>query len=143
MGDLYAFYTALMLQSAQPYPGDLRPLDPDKCFDEKRFLMYLVSDTEYIILDHQNGTDLTISVESLHNPDFMPALWYAQARASELGMNPDACLLEERYLDSMDDVQAGAVKILLENNECRAWGEDIASSPLDRFEVCVGKFEIE
>ncbi|KAJ6599947.1 hypothetical protein DFH09DRAFT_1303300 [Mycena vulgaris] len=69
---------ALMLQSAQPYPGDSHLISPDECFDGRRFLMYPISDNEYLIMDNQRDTENTISVESLHNPDFMPALWYAQ-----------------------------------------------------------------
>ncbi|KAJ7465210.1 hypothetical protein FB451DRAFT_1488751 [Mycena latifolia] len=35
IGDLYVFYTAMMLQAAQPYPGDLKPCGPEEGFNKK------------------------------------------------------------------------------------------------------------
>jgi hypothetical protein len=45
----------------------------DACFDKKRFLMYLISDNEYLIIDHEHDSkERTIDAELLHNPEFMP-----------------------------------------------------------------------
>ncbi|KAJ7679924.1 hypothetical protein B0H17DRAFT_1136562 [Mycena rosella] len=124
-----------MLQSAQPYPGDVNPQDPEGQFEEKRFFLYLISDTEYLIMDHERDTELTISAELLHKPDFMPALWYAQMCASELGLNPDDALEKECYLEEMGDVEAGAVKIMLEHQYFDDFKDDLNTAPLDIYEA--------
>ncbi|KAF8131294.1 hypothetical protein K438DRAFT_1999045 [Mycena galopus ATCC 62051] len=114
IGDIYAMYTELMLQSAQPYPGDERFVSPEECWSERRFWMYRISDTEYIVEDHSHNEGLVLNAELLRNPDFMPALWYAQTRAAYLGLDSESALAEPRYLEEIGDVPAGAVQVLLE-----------------------------
>ncbi|KAJ7078275.1 hypothetical protein B0H15DRAFT_750337, partial [Mycena belliarum] len=97
IGDIYAFNAAWMLQAAQPYPEDTWS-ESQGSFEEGRFLLYSVSDNDYIILDSQRDTELTIPKEFLRNPDFMPALWYAQEILEEKGLDPNDALSVERYL---------------------------------------------
>ncbi|KAJ7318613.1 hypothetical protein DFH08DRAFT_714632 [Mycena albidolilacea] len=106
-----------MLQAAQPYPGDTNSPPLEDNFAEKRFLMYLISDKEYVIADRENIgiDDLTIRIELLHQEDFQPALWYAQTRAEKLGIEWNEGCTEERYLEPIGDVEAGVVQLLLES----------------------------
>ncbi|KAJ7699210.1 hypothetical protein B0H17DRAFT_1196303 [Mycena rosella] len=116
IGDIYAFHATLMLQSAQPYPGDASPCNPEEGFNEQQFLLYSVFDTEYVIMDQERTSDITISKECLRNPDFMPALWYAQTLAEELGLDPHHCVQEGQYLEEQGDVELNVVKIKMESN---------------------------
>jgi hypothetical protein len=92
IGDIYAMHVELMLQNAQPYPGDNLLPDAEGLASEKRFLVYLFSDTEYIVSDSAHLEGIVLSAELLRDADFMPALWYAQMRAEELGLNSDETL---------------------------------------------------
>jgi hypothetical protein len=133
VGDIYAFYAGMMLQAAQPYPGDPQPCGTDDCFNETRFLMYLISDNEYCIMDSEHIESLTIEANLLHDPVFMPVLWYAQACAKEAGLDPDEVLFEMRYLEEIGDVPSGAVQLLLEQYH---WSDESDPVPAERFEVC-------
>jgi hypothetical protein len=121
-----------MLQAAQPFPGDSRSPDDDECFGEERFYLYSVSDTEYCIMNQESEDSLTIEKELLNNPDFMPALWYAQMRMHALGLDPEEALNEERYLNEIGDVPSGAVELMLRQHP---WDESSDAVPLDRFEI--------
>ena len=114
-GDLYAFYAALMLQAAQPYPGD-SPSSTEDNFEEKRFLLYLISDHEYVIMDSERDEQLTLEVHLLHNPDFMPALWYAQTLADNMGLDENTAMVN-RYLEEIGDAQANALQIIFDLQE--------------------------
>ncbi|KAJ7465209.1 hypothetical protein FB451DRAFT_1402919 [Mycena latifolia] len=65
-------------------------------------------------MDNETDDELTVSTESLHNPEFMPALWYAQMRSSQLGLDPEEALKEARYLEEIGNAEVGVVKIMLE-----------------------------
>ncbi|KAJ7652586.1 hypothetical protein B0H17DRAFT_1147330 [Mycena rosella] len=67
-------------------------------------------------MDQERTSDITISKECLRNPDFMPALWYAQTLAEELGLDPHDCVQEGRYLEEQGDVELKVVKIKMESN---------------------------
>jgi hypothetical protein len=101
-----------MLQAAQPYPGDPATCIPE-AFDDQRFYIYLISDSEYIVMDSEHVEGITWNIELMHNPGFLPALWYAQARAEQLGLDADEAYDEARYLEEMGDVQAEATQFLL------------------------------
>lgn len=107
-----------MLQSAQPYPGD--ESIGDDGFSEGHFFLYTVSDTEYVLMDHQRDEELTILIESLYNPDFMPALWYPQVCSEAMGLDPEYISVDECYLEEMGDVEVSAVKLLLDQYLCQS-----------------------
>jgi hypothetical protein len=95
--------------------------------------MYLISDNEYCIMDSEHIESLTIEANLLHDPVFMPVLWYAQACAKEAGLDPDEVLFEMRYLEEIGDVPSGAVQLLLEQYH---WSDESDPVPAERFEVC-------
>ncbi|KAJ7120111.1 hypothetical protein C8R44DRAFT_736964 [Mycena epipterygia] len=132
IGDLYTFYASLLLQEAQPYPGDVNPVEPGDGFDSKRFLMYLISDDEYIVMDNESDFELTLSSSLLHDESFKPALWYAQARCFAVGLDAEAPLGESRFQEEIGDAQSCAVKIMLEHREVLR-GYETAGT--DRYEV--------
>ncbi|KAJ6551483.1 hypothetical protein B0H19DRAFT_1296911 [Mycena capillaripes] len=130
--DLYTFYTALALQAAQPYPEDVNPCGEDENFKEKHFLLYLVSDNQYVVMDSACDEESHLEVKLLHDPDFKPALWYAQTRMKSLGMNPDSASREEHFQAEMGDIQVEVVELLLKRHE---WDESkYGPLPADRFE---------
>jgi hypothetical protein len=134
IGDLYALHAALMLQAAQPYLGDHSTYNPDEPFDDQRFLIYLISDSEYIVMDSEHDEGITLKVELMHNEGFLPALWYAQARSELLGLDMDEAYSEGHYLEEMGDVQAEATHFLLGQYY---WQEGEDPAPSDKFEVDV------
>ncbi|KAJ7214744.1 hypothetical protein C8J57DRAFT_949589, partial [Mycena rebaudengoi] len=74
IGDLPAKYAEVILQMAQPYPGD------KSSQIEKRFLIYRTSDTEHVIMDNSTGEDVLIPSGFLENPLFTLGGWYAEKR---------------------------------------------------------------
>jgi hypothetical protein len=90
IGDLYAFYLELMVQGAQPYPGDPNWHTSEECFDEKRFLSYWISETQYIVMDSELDEDHTLEAAWLKDPEFMPVcgtLEYAPERLDSVQLN--------------------------------------------------------
>ncbi|KAJ7648829.1 hypothetical protein B0H17DRAFT_1215537 [Mycena rosella] len=134
IGDIYTFNAALMLQAAQPYPGDASPCEPDDAFKEERFLLYSVSEDDYIIMDRQRDSELTINKEFLRNPDFMPALWYAQEILEGMGLDSHDTVSVERYLEELGDIEVSVVKIKLEQYYIKGSGVEPAAV-LDVFEI--------
>ncbi|KAJ7681487.1 hypothetical protein B0H17DRAFT_1205763 [Mycena rosella] len=134
IGNIYAFKAALMLQAVQPYPGDASPCEPDDAFEEERFLLYSVSDNNYIIMDRQRDSELTINKEFLRNSDFMPALWYAQEILEGMGLDSHDAVSVERYLEELGDIEVSVVKIKLEQYYIKGSGVEPAAA-LDVFEV--------
>ncbi|KAJ7499920.1 hypothetical protein FB451DRAFT_1016643, partial [Mycena latifolia] len=74
IGDLLAKYAEVVLQMAQPFPGD------NESQVEKRFMIYSISETEHLIMDNATSEDTVISTEYLRDPEFMIGLWYAGQR---------------------------------------------------------------
>jgi hypothetical protein len=131
IGDLYVLYLELALHSAQPYPGDEVVMNADDCFGQKRFSVYRISDSEYVAMDNETDVDVVLEDECLYTSGFMPAFWYAQTRMQALGLDPEDCLEEDRFLSEIGDVQVEAVKTLLDNY---CWDE-MNPAPDQRFEV--------
>jgi hypothetical protein len=132
IGDLYAFYLELMLQGAQPYPGDPKSRTSEECFEEKRFLAYRISETQYIVMDSELDEDHTLEAQWLQDPEFMPGVWYAGIRARVVGLSTAESLKAVRHRSEIGDIFAGAVQILLEKH-FSSQGEEITQ--LDRFEI--------
>ncbi|KAJ7654895.1 hypothetical protein B0H17DRAFT_1146589 [Mycena rosella] len=107
-----------MLHEAQPYPGDT-PRDTA----ERRFLVYAVSETEYVVMDNERNRDdeLILEASRLHDPDFIPSQWYAEKCAKELGLDPSE-VPDNDYCYSMgelQDVHRGAAVLMLQRHEMR------------------------
>ncbi|KAJ6488750.1 hypothetical protein C8R45DRAFT_929460 [Mycena sanguinolenta] len=117
-----------MLDFAQPYPGDLGVID----YSEPRFTVFNKGD-EYVIMDREFLEDLTIKPGVLRDPDFMPALWYAQQCAIRRGIDPEAPREVDRYLEEVGDAYTRALKMLLTFYFC---AEDPGNTPMERFEIC-------
>ncbi|KAG2144563.1 hypothetical protein DEU56DRAFT_935646 [Suillus clintonianus] len=70
------------------YPGDP---DPWGLIDPERFLVYCVSESEYVIMDNEARTDpeLTIPTSLLMTPEFELGGWYAQRIRELRGMTSE------------------------------------------------------
>ncbi|KAF7303304.1 CCHC-type domain-containing protein [Mycena kentingensis (nom. inval.)] len=90
IGDIMSLYGKFALELAQPFPGETE-IYPD------RFLLYRISETEYIISDNHTGVDVEIPSASLENPAFAIGEWYAWHRCTVLGFCPPDWLGEERF----------------------------------------------
>ncbi|KAJ7254943.1 hypothetical protein B0H12DRAFT_1071064 [Mycena haematopus] len=83
-----------------PYPGDSGRMP----VENRR---------KHVVVDREILEDLTFESSRLKEPDFTPALWYAQRRAVQYGLDPNAPRSEERYLQEIGDAQVRAVGLLL------------------------------
>ncbi|KAJ6475193.1 hypothetical protein DFH09DRAFT_850120, partial [Mycena vulgaris] len=63
-----------VLHATQPYPGD------QDVAAGRRFVVYVTSDTEHVILDNHTDEDVFIRTEFLHDRSFDLAAWYTHQR---------------------------------------------------------------
>ncbi|KAK6977902.1 hypothetical protein R3P38DRAFT_2425074, partial [Favolaschia claudopus] len=112
IGDLPARFAQIVLQFAQPYPGD------DKFIQvESRFVLYRVSDSEHVIMDNYTDIDVLIESKRIEDPTFKLGLWYAQQRQAELGFDSSEPLDDERFITELGDAYLGGAAVLLEQSE--------------------------
>ncbi|KAG2126615.1 hypothetical protein DEU56DRAFT_758859 [Suillus clintonianus] len=86
MGEVLARRAKYLLDGGI-YPGDQ---DPWGLIDPERFLVYCISQDEYIIMDREARLDpeLTVPTPLLKNPNFQLEGWYAQHVGEQQGMRP-------------------------------------------------------
>ncbi|KAG6876415.1 hypothetical protein C0992_013038 [Termitomyces sp. T32_za158] len=80
-----------LLESMQPYPGDL-----ENCLQYKghRFVAYDINDLEMTLWDQVRSTDFIVSIDYLSREDYEVGLWYAEHCAAVSG---SPIFQEERY----------------------------------------------
>ncbi|KAF4621684.1 hypothetical protein D9613_012787 [Agrocybe pediades] len=129
MGDVLAKQAAHILRQNVPYHGDDLQ-DPD-IWRKDRFLLYPVSDGEYVITDSLwDGDDILVQRGDLETPSFEVSKWYEQTRRQQMGVveevSPDdwfgymGYALEEGCLSALrdwskepfDDPEKGLIKDL-------------------------------
>ncbi|KAJ7891462.1 hypothetical protein B0H13DRAFT_2340552 [Mycena leptocephala] len=128
IGDLYAFNAELALEMGQPYPGD----DTEPVENERRFCLYRVSDTQYIVMDSTTGLDYLIDDENLQNPGFMLGLWYACERQKAIGLDPRVVPMEDRYLAELGNALIIGARTMLEH---AVWDGIDKNAEFSRFHV--------
>ncbi|KAG1793637.1 uncharacterized protein HD556DRAFT_1194370, partial [Suillus plorans] len=76
MGNPLARRTEQILRQNAPYPGD--DLNGEETFSGGRFLIYRVSETWHLIMDHGSHLedDIEIPLFLLENPAFFIRDWY-------------------------------------------------------------------
>ncbi|KAJ7506470.1 hypothetical protein B0H11DRAFT_1627671, partial [Mycena galericulata] len=97
IGDLPARFAELVLQHAQPFPGE------NDVVIDKRFMIYEISPTEHVIVDSQMLDDAIIPSQHLRDSKFQLGLWYAKQVAHSREIEPNDISNEDRYLIELGD----------------------------------------
>ena len=126
IGDLYAFNAQLALEMGQPYPGD----DAEFNHNERRFCVYRISDSQYVVMDSMVDYDCLIDDEHLQNSGFMLSLWYARERQQAIGLDPRDVPMEDRYLAELGDALIIGARVMLEQAN---WDGSENDSDFSRF----------
>ncbi|KAF5389601.1 hypothetical protein D9757_004239 [Collybiopsis confluens] len=110
IGDFMAQATEFALNKNTPYPGDDNYWGAESSY---RFNVDKTDESTYTIYDEESQYGgLPISVKNLLNPDFKPALWYAEHRAELLGCEFDAQFWNEKA-SAIGDAIGYGMKLVL------------------------------
>jgi hypothetical protein len=83
IGDFAAKRAMMVLELMHPYLGDDLELILE---DESRFLVYQIEGGQHIIMDQELCEDEFIATHLLFEPDFKLPKWYAERRATAMGI---------------------------------------------------------
>ncbi|KAG2119711.1 uncharacterized protein F5147DRAFT_563758 [Suillus discolor] len=129
IGDPLARRAEELLRRDAPYPGD--DLTNEETFSDERFLIYRISDTRHVIMDHASYLEDEVEIPSylLRNPAFFVSDWYSNRLAAgyDIPKSLRRCMQRHR---PMGDALADRVTKML-NRETRLPGEPRAAE--DRF----------
>ncbi|KAF5388802.1 hypothetical protein D9757_005699 [Collybiopsis confluens] len=110
IGDFMAQATEFALNKNTPYPGDDNYWGAESSY---RFNVDKTDESTYTVYDEESQYGgLPISVKNLLNPDFKPALWYAEHRAELLGCEFDAQFWNEKA-SAIGDAIGYGMKLVL------------------------------
>jgi hypothetical protein len=127
IGDSQARFAEIVLQHAQPFPGE------DDAQTEKRFAIYEISPTEHVIMDSRTFEDVVVLSRDLQDPTFPLGLWYAKQLAVARGKDPDKLPHGEHYLVKLGDAYGIMIILILRaaGNQSSDLNIDISESGTD------------
>ncbi|KAJ7331563.1 hypothetical protein DFH08DRAFT_966547 [Mycena albidolilacea] len=81
------------------FQHDDSPVNPiaDECWQDERFGVCRLNDSEYIIFDHETNEEAMLEAKYLQCPEFKLGAWYTWRRMEALGLDPDAFPQDERF----------------------------------------------